>query len=140
MIFNLLALTDQIFGEPYPAARVYDDADADTMQRGTRQVDAMPAGRRLIPHALLYGIDTAPGVRIGTSQSNVFAAVGIARETLVRDAHTLVFAVGTGVAEAAVNHIPAMQARPARQRVVPHERIEADGGAILVDEREKLLS
>src|SRR5947209_20106493 len=109
------------------------------MQRCAGQVNAMPACRRLINHTLLHRIDVAPGGIGWTRQPDALAAVRETRESLIRDARTLIFTGGTGMAEAAMLHIPAMQPRTRGQRVVPGERIQPAHRSIMIDQVEKLL-
>src|SRR5579859_756703 len=106
-----LSLAYHVLGEPEPTSRIHDKANAYTMQRGAGQVDAMPACRRLVDHALLYIIYAAPWRGIGTCQANTLAAIRKARETFVSDAHTLVKSIGAGMAKTAMDHVPAMQTR-----------------------------
>jgi hypothetical protein len=135
----LALLTYHIFGEPEPTSGIDDEANAYAVESGTAQMDAVPARWGFIPHALLYIIHAAPGSGIRTGEANVLTTIGITGETFVRDACTLVFPIGAGVTETAVNHIPAMQTGACGQRIVPDKRVEADGSTILVDELEKLL-
>jgi hypothetical protein len=121
---TLPRLADQVFGEPDPAIWVDVDADPGAMQGSAGQVDAVPAAGRLVNHAFLHRIDVGPGGSRWTGQPDAFAAIAIAREAFVSDAYALVKAIGAGMAEAAVMHVPAMQTRPVDQRLVPDERIE----------------
>ncbi len=99
----------------------------------------MPAGWRFVDHAFLHRVDVDPG-RIGwPCQANVFAAIGEACEPLVRDTGALVQAIGTGVAEAAVVHIPAVQARAPGQGGIPDKWIETAHGPVMVDQVKQLL-
>src|SRR5438045_9529375 len=107
----LLALAHHVFGEPDPASGIHHDSDAYTMQRGARQVDAVPACWRLIDHALLYAVYTGPGCWIGACQADILAAIGETRETIRGDECALIKSIGTGMAEPTVNHVPAVQSR-----------------------------
>ncbi len=127
-------LANHIFGKPDPAVGVYEDADADAVEGGAGEVNEVPAVGSLVHHAFLDVVDAAPRCGIGTRLCNVFAAVGVAREALVGDAHTLVFTVGAGVTEAAVGHVPAMEARATSQGCVPGERVETACCPVTVDE------
>ena len=137
--FSTRILTYHVFGEPDPPSGIDDDADTYTVEGGTRQVDAVPTGGRLVPHALLDVIHAAPGSGIGAGQTDILAAISVTGETFVRDTHTLVFPIWAGMTEAAVNHVPAMQACAPGQRVIPDERIETNGCTVLVDQLEQLL-
>src|SRR5712692_6875742 len=99
--------------------RVDRDANSDAMQCFARQMNGMPSRWSLIHHAFLYCVDSGPGEIRWSCQTNVFAAIGEACETLVSDALVLCPSIGTGVAEATMVHVPAVQARAASQRRVP---------------------
>ena len=108
------------------------------MECGAGEMYAMPAGWWFVNHALLHLIDMCPG-RVGRAcQTDALAAVA-EREAFVGDAGTLTNAVRAGVAEAAVIHVPAMQARASRQLCVPRERIQPSRCAVLVNQIEELL-
>ena len=136
----LLALAHHVFGEPDPASGIHHDSDAYTMQRGARQVDAVPACWRLIDHALLYPVYPVPCCWIGACQANILAAIGKTCETFIGDACTLFKSVGTGMAETTVNHVPTMQACTPGKCVIPNEWIQTPNSTIMVDQRKKLLS
>jgi len=125
-------LAHDVFGEPDPAARVDVDADTDMMQRGTGQVNIMPAGWPLVNHTFLHGVDVGPGWIGWSGQPDAFAAVGEG-ETLIGDARTLVQAVGAGMAKSAVIHIPTVQTRSTSQHRIPDEWVESAHGAVMVD-------
>ena len=136
----LLALADHVFGEPDPASSIHHDSDAYAMQRGARQVDAVPACWRLIDHALLYAVYPAPCCWIGACQANTLTAIGKAGETFVGDACTLIKSVGTGVAETTVNHVPTMQSCTPGKCIIPNKWIQTPNSTIMVDQCKKLLS
>ena len=136
----LLGLAHHVFGEPDPASGIHHDSDAYTMQRGARQVDAVPACWRLIDHALLYAVYTGPGCWIGACQADILAAIGEARETFVGDACALIKSIGTGMAETTVNHVPAMQSCTPGKCIIPNKWIKTPNSTIMVDQRKKLLS
>ncbi len=115
----ILTLAYHIFGEPDPAPGVDEKPDPYTLERPAGQVDAMPAARRLVYHALLYSMYAAPRCRIGSGQANAFTAVGEIREALIGNARALISPIWTGVAEAAVIHVPAMQASSGGQGAIP---------------------
>ena len=133
-------LGHHVFGEPDVAAGVNVDADADAVQGRAEQVNAMPATQRLVRHAFLNGVDTAPGRRIRTGHPDAFSAVAPTGEAFVGDALVWRHAVGTVMAEAAVRHVPAMQQRARGQRVVPGKGGQSAGGALAINQVEKLLS
>ena len=134
-----LALAHHVFGEPDPASSIHHDSDAYTMQRGARQVDAVPACWRLIDHTLLYAVYTVPYCWIGACQANTLTAICKARETFIGDACTLIKSIGTGMAETAMDHVPGMQACTAREGSAPHKGVEAPDGAIVVNQGEEPL-
>src|SRR5712692_2508666 len=125
-------LTYQILGEPHPAMRVDVEADPDAMQCFARQMNVMPSRWSLIHHAFLYRVDIGPGGIGWSCQTNVFAAIGEACETLVSDALVLCPSIGTGVAEATMVHVPAVQARAASQRRVPDKYRESTHCPVMV--------
>src|SRR5579884_3184839 len=108
------------------------------MQCGAGEMNAMPAGWRFVNHALLHLINVRPG-RVGRAcQTDALAAVAES-EAFVGNASTLANAIRAGVAEAAVIHIPAMQARTSRQLCIPGERIQPSRCTVLVNQIEELL-
>ncbi len=108
------------------------------MQRRAEEVDAVPAIRGFVGHAFLYGVDSRPGSRVWPGLADVLAAVIQAGEALIGDALVLRHTIGTGVAEAAVIHVPAVQQRAGCQGVIPGERGQATGGTITIDQLEEL--
>ncbi len=128
-----------ILGKPDPAIGGHVYADAEAVQGFAGQVNIVPAGWSLGHHAFLHGVDMRPG-RVGwPGQADALAAVGIAGETFVGYARALIFAVGAGMAEAAVVHVPAMQERARGQGRVPRVRVESQGCPVLVDLIKKFL-
>jgi hypothetical protein len=131
------ALTYHVLGEPDPAIGIDINADADAVKRLAGQVDVVPAGRAFIHHAFLDGVYVCPG-RVGrTGKTDAFTTIGEG-EAFSGDTYALAYPVGAGVAEAAVEHVPAMQARATGEGVVPDERIKAAYRSILVDLGKKL--
>ncbi len=139
MLEELLGLTDHILGEPDPAPGIDDKTDSYTVERGAGRVDAMPTGWRLVNHALLHSIDATPWCWIRSGQANAFSAVGEACKALVSNAGALIQAIGTGMAEATVNHVPAMQAGATGQRIIPDKWVEAADGPVMIDQCKELL-
>lgn len=135
-IYNKLAR--HIFSEPDRTARVDVDADADAVQSRAEEMDAVPAAERLVSHAFLNVVHAAPGSRIGASLTDILPAVAIASKAFVGDALVLRHTVRTGVAEAAMHHVPAMQERAGGQRGVPGEGRQTAGRTITVNQLEEL--
>lgn len=134
-----LTLTYHILGEPDPAVGIGVNADPDTVERCAGQVDVVPAGGAFIHHAFLDGVYMCPG-RIGrTGKTDAFTTIGEG-EAFSGDAYALAYPIGAGVTEAAVEHVPAVQARASCEGVVPGERIKVAHGSVVVDQGEKLLS
>jgi hypothetical protein len=132
-------LAYHIFSEPDPSVGIDIDADADTMQGSAEQVDAVPASEWLVSHTFLHGIDSGPGSRIGPCQADTFSAVAQTREAFIGDALIGRAAIGTGVAESAVRHVPAMQKRTGGQGTVPGEWGEPTSGTFVIDQLVELL-
>ncbi len=128
--------TYQILRKPDPTIWIDVDADTAAMQRGTGQMNIMPAGRPLVHHAFLHGVHVIPWRCGWPCQPDIFTAIRKARESLIGNAHALIFPIGAGVAEAAVIHVPAMQPRTSRQRNIPGERVESSDCAIMIDQCE----
>jgi hypothetical protein len=105
------------------------------MERCTGQVDAMPACWRLVYHALLYSIDTRPWARVWSCEANVLATIRKLK-TFISNADALIQPIWTGVAETAMNHVPAMQACASGKRIVPDKWIKAPNSAVLVNQGE----
>lgn len=125
-------LTHQILGEPHPAMRINVEANSDAMQGFARQMNEMRSRRSLIHHAFLYSIDIGPG-RVGRPcQPDVFTPIGKACETLIRDTDGRVYTIWTGVAEATMKHIPAVQASAACQGRIPYKRVETTYRPVVV--------
>ena len=122
-----------ILGKPHPAVEIDIDTNPYVMERSAGQVDAVPACGRLIYHALLYRIDTGPGSRVWSCTTDVLTAIREVLKTLVGDANALIQSIGTGVAEAAMNHVPAMQSCASGKRVVPDKWIEASNSPVMVN-------
>src|SRR2546421_3859252 len=97
-------------------------------------MNVMPATRSLVHHALLHLVHMQPGWSGWPGQPDIFAAIREARETLVCDTRALIQAIGTGMTKAAVEHIPAMQARAACQCSIPDECIKSAHRPIVVDQ------
>ncbi len=133
------SLAYHIFTEPDPSAGIDIDTNADTMQGRAEKVDTVPASQRLVSHTLLHGIDPVPGGRIGSCSADTFSAVAQTGEAFIGDALIRRATIRTGVAEAAVRHVPAMQKRTGGQDVVPGERREPAGGTFAIDQVEELL-
>ncbi len=133
-------LADHVFGEPYPTIGVNVDANTDTVQGRTEQVDAVPTIWWLVGHAFLDGVHPGPGGWIWAGLGDILAAVIQVGKTLVGDALVLRHPIGAGMAEATVIHIPAVQERARCQCTVPGERRQTTGGAVAIDQLEKLLS
>ncbi len=110
------------------------------MQGSAEKVDTVPASKRLVSHTFLHRINPAPGGRIGSCQADTFSAVAQASEAFIGDTLIRRAAIRTGVAEAAVRHVPAMQKRTGGQDIVPDERREPTGGTFVIDQLEELLS
>ena len=106
----VFASTNHVLSEPNPAIGSNVDAYANPVEGRTGQVNAMPACWRLVDHAFLYSIDSVPRRWIGSREGDVLAAIAKARESLIGDTRALVEPIGAGMAEAAVNHIPTVQA------------------------------
>ena len=128
-------LAYDVFGEPDPASGVDVDADANVVEGSAGQVDAVPAGGRLVDHAFLYGVDAAPGGWIGAREANTLAAV-CKLEAFVGDADALIYAIWAGMAEATMHHVPAMQASASGEGAVPNKWIEAANSTVMVDQGE----
>ena len=132
-------LADHILRKPDISIWINVGANADAVQRLAEKMYAMPARRRLIDHRLLDLCCPFPGSGEGTGVADVFAAICIPGKSLCGDAITLLHPIRAGMAEAAMVHIPAMQACASRKRSVPLKRIEAAGCPIAVNLREQLL-
>lgn len=132
-------LADHVLCKPDVPIGINIDANADVVQRLAKEMDAMPACWRLIDHRLLDLSGSFPGSGEGTGIANVFAAICVASEPLCGNAVALLLAIGAGMAETAMIHIPAVQACASRERPVPLERIEAACRPIAVNLREQLL-
>jgi len=135
---ELSSLANKVFGEPDVAIRVDIDADAHTLQSGAGQVDAMPAGGGLVDHRFLDLMDAIPRCWVGTGVGDIFATVRIAGEAFIGNALALGFPIGAGMAEAAMKHIPAVQACATGQGLTPGVGIEASCGSITIDDSEDL--
>jgi len=121
-----------VLGEPDPAVGGDVDADAYVVEGCAGEVDAVPACWGFVDHAFLDGIDAAPRGRIGACKADAFTAVG-ELEAFVGDAGALIDAVWAGVTEAAVDHVPAMQACAGGECAIPDEGVESPDGAVMVD-------
>lgn len=130
----------QILGKPDITLRIDVDADPDSMQGGTEKMNAMPAGGRLVYHTFLDIVHTVVRRWIWSGVADAFAAIAIASKALVCDALALRAPVGTGMAEATVEHIPAMQASAPGQGCVPGVWVKSSCCSITVNERKELLS
>lgn len=127
-----MILTDQVFGKPDPAIGSDIDADASAVKGSTGQMNAVPAIGWLVNHTLLDGIDIVPR-RIGRpGQADALTTIAIAREAFVANAGALTLAIGASVAEAAVVHIPAMEACTSGQGCIPGIGVESAISPILV--------
>ena len=129
-----------ILGEPDHARGIYKDPYADTVERGAGQVNEVPACWSLVHHTFLDLIDTGPGIGIGSGEADILAAVCKAGEAFISDACALVESIGAGMAEATVDHIPAVQSRASSQGRIPGKCVEATDGTVVIDQRKKLLS
>jgi hypothetical protein len=109
------------------------------MEGGTGQVDAMPACGRLVNHAFLYIVHAAPGCWIWSGLGNTFSTVGEACKTFVGNAGALIQPIRASVAEAAVNHVPTVQARSSSKCVIPDKWVETSYSPIMINQGEKLL-
>jgi hypothetical protein len=132
------ALTYHILGEPDPAIGIDIHADADTVKRCAGQVDEVPASGTFIHHAFLDSVYVCPGRGGRTSKADTFTTIGEG-EAFSGDTYALVYSVGAGVAEAAVKHVPAVQARSSGEGIIPDERIKAAYSSVVVDLGEELL-
>jgi hypothetical protein len=135
----MVGSTHHIFGEPGPAVGGDVDADADLVQGGAEQVDAVPTGYRLVSHAFLNAVDASPGCRIWSRQADTLCAVAITGVAFIGDALEGSTAVRTGVVKAAVIHIPAVEKCAIGEGCVPGEWGQAAGGPLAIDQLEKLL-
>lgn len=106
------------------------------MQRLAEQVDAVPACGRFIDHALLNFLYACPGRGKWTGVTDVFTTIAEACEAFVRDTLALVYAVWAGMAEPAMEHIPAMQSCATRQHTIPVIWIQTLLSSIAIDQRE----
>jgi hypothetical protein len=131
-------LTYHVLCEPDPAVGIDINADANTVERLAGQVDVVPAGGAFIHHAFLDGIYVCPGRVRRTGKTDAFTTIGEG-EAFSGDTYALVYSVGTGVAEAAVEHVPTVKARASGQGVIPDESIKATYCSVLVDLGEELL-
>lgn len=110
------------------------------MKRSAGKVNEVPACGTFVHHALLDVVDSAPGRWIGSGKANILATICKASEAFIGDAGTLVKSIGTGMTEAAVDHIPAMQTRASSKGRIPDKWIEATDCPVVIDQRKKLLS
>ena len=133
-------LTQHIFSEPDPSIGIDVDADAYAVQGCAEKVDAVPAAERFVRHAFLHQVDMRPGRSGWSGQADIFTAVAQSGEALIGDALVLCHAIGAGMAEAAMGHVPAMQQRAGGQGIVPGEGRQSAVGAVGVDQLKKLLS
>ena len=110
-------LARKILDEP-DITRVIDvNADANAVKCLTRQVNAMPARRGLVNHALLDVVYSPPGSWIWSCVSNALATTRAGwapvMNTFVRNALARGASIWAGMAESTVDHIPGMQASAA---------------------------
>jgi hypothetical protein len=103
-------LANHVLCKPDVSIGINIDADANVVQRLAKEVDAMPARRRFVDHRLLDLSGSFPGCGEGTGVANVFATIRITGKPFCGDAITLLCPIRAGMAEAAMVHIPAMQA------------------------------
>ena len=104
------------------------------MERGAGQVNIMPASWPLVHHTLLDIVNAAPGCWIGSGKTNILAAICKAGEAFVGDAGALVESVWAGMAEAAVYHVPTVEARASGKGGIPGEWVESTDCAIVIDQ------
>src|ERR1700726_2699412 len=102
-------LARHIFGEPDRAAGINRDADANLVKSRAEKMDAVPASKRLVSHTFLNGGHAAPGSRIWACLGNILSAVAHTGKTFIRNTLVRRHTIGTKMAEAAVNHVPAME-------------------------------
>ena len=81
------------------------------MERRAEKVDTVPAVRSFVDHTFLDSRYTAPGRWIGPRLPDILATIARTGEALISDPLAGLTAIGTGMAEAAIDHIPAMQKR-----------------------------
>ena len=110
-------LARKILDEPDIARVINIDADANAVKCLTRQVNAMPARRGLVNHALLNVVYASPGSWVWPSVGNALATARAGWDPVmnafVRNALARGASIWTGMAEATVDHIPGMQASAA---------------------------
>ena len=104
------------------------------MERGAGQVNIMPASWPLVHHTLLDIVNAAPGCRIRSGKTNILAAICKAGEAFIGDAGALVESVWAGMAEAAVYHVPTVEARASGKGGIPGEWVESTDCAIVIDQ------
>src|SRR5947209_17327006 len=86
-------LANHIFSKPDPTGRVYVNTNPNAVQSRTGQVNAVPAGGRLVNHTLLDTVNVGPGRVRWISQANILAAIGKASEALIGYTRALVFPI-----------------------------------------------
>src|SRR5579885_797463 len=96
-------------------------------------MNVVPARRWLVRHTFLDVMHALPRRWKWPGVGDILAARVVIREAFVSDALALRDAVRAGMAEAAMEHVPAMQTRASRQRRIPGIGIKALSRAIAVD-------
>jgi hypothetical protein len=109
------------------------------MQGRAKKVDTVPASEGLVSHAFLNGRYASPGSRIRSCLTDIFSTVAQASKAFIGNALVRRTTIRTGVAEAAVRHVPAMQKCARGQGSVPGERRQTTSGTIAIDQLEELL-
>ena len=99
----------------------------------------MPASWPLVHHTLLYVVDAAPGCRIGSGKTNILAAISKAGEAFIGDAGALIKSIGAGMAEAAVFHVPTVEARATGKGGIPGKWVKSTDCAIVIYQGKELL-
>src|SRR6266487_1832596 len=104
--------TRHILNKPAIARVINIDADADAVKCLTRQVNAMPARRGLVNHALLDFVYAIPGSWIWSRVGNALATACV-MNAFVRNALAWSASIRAGMTESTVNHVPGVQASAA---------------------------
>ena len=139
IIHFLACSADHVLSEPDPTPGIDEDADTDLVERRTGQVNAVSSRWRLVDHALLDGVNAAPGCWIRPGKADVLATIREVGEALIGNALVLRASIRAGMDEAAMDHIPAVQPCSTYQRVIPDKWVEATCSPVAIDQGKQLL-
>src|SRR5947209_3488891 len=95
--------THKILRKPDIALSIDIDADANFVEPGAGQINAVPTRRRLINHTFLNSVCAVIWCWVWTCISDTFATHSIVSEAFIGDALAERAPIGAGVAEAAMD-------------------------------------